>query len=735
MTERDATGNGPGRILQQSDFSRLLENLPGFAYQCRNDEHWSTEYISERFKDFTGLPTASMLENGKLDYISLIHPDDRDRVVEGVQTAIREHRHYDLEYRINLEDRGERWFADRGCGLYDSEDQLLTLTGFATDITERKLAESKLQRSEHRFRQLFEASLDAVSVIDLSGRMLETNRAAPLLFGCTDRDSFLNYHPADLSPEFQPDGRRSRDAAAAAIAEACRLGTHEFSWLHKRLDTGETFEAVVSLHRIELEGKAALLARVSDVSERLRYEQRLRQLAFEDPLTGLPNRLAALEWLNNHLADKHEERLLILTIDIDNFQWLNNTFGREQCDLLLISLARAMRETAGSSGLAARLQSDEFLMITRLPANADGAGQTEEPARTQQEHQVTRVLTDLQTILTTTMRLPTVLSFCVGSTMHPNHASAADPVDNAESLLQQVNTALGEARRTGPNHQAIYEPGMNGMIEKRLVLETRLVRAVAGQEFHIHYQPIVGREGLVVAAEALLRWPQRDGGFVSPAAFIPLAEKTGRIRELGRWLIDATCAQLGDWRDKGLELGHLSINISATQLCNSEDPLLLQLMRAIEKHRLPAGILQLEITESAVLDNMDLARAELEGLAAAGFRLALDDFGTGFSSLLTLQQLPFDALKIDKSFVQKAEKDGKSRALVESCVSIAQKLGMDCVAEGVETELQCLQLRRMGCGYYQGYLFDRPLPAADLERRLLIRHSQNSAGRRQRVHP
>jgi diguanylate cyclase (GGDEF)-like protein/PAS domain S-box-containing protein len=713
MIQPDTSAEEGGQTPAEPDFSRLLEHLPGFAYQRRNDTIWSAEYLSGPFQELTGLPAEFLLHKGHAAYINLIHPDDREKTIHAMRRALEQGGDYSLEYRINLPDRGERWFADHGCGVYDDQGQLQRLTGFVSDITQRKQGDRELERSEDRFRQLLEASRDAISVIDLDGRLLHANRAAPLLFGCPDRDSFLKLHPAELSPDDQPDGRPSRVAAAAAIAEAYRQGSLEFPWQHKRLDSGETFETIVGMHRIDLDGKPALLVRVSDVSEQLRYQQRLRQLAFEDPLTGLPNRQAALEWLEQQLQRTDGNPLLILSIDIDNFQWLNNTFGREQCDGLLVTLANALRAQSGSAGLAARLQSDEFLVIIRLKPSETG----DNPAQ-EQERQVGQVLAALQATLAATPGLPTVMSFCIGSTLHSSGPVAGQHLTDAEDLLQQANTALSEARRAGANQQAIYEPGMKVGIERRLAMESMLAQAIAGREFTIHYQPIVARDGRVVAAEGLMRWPQPDGAWVPPSTFIPLAERSGRIRALGQWLIDSACAQLAEWRGKGLELGHLSINISPTQLGNSDDPLQQQLLRAIERHRLPADMLQLEITESAVLENIARARQELESLAAAGFRLALDDFGTGYSSLLTLQKLPFDALKIDKSFVQKAERDDKSRGLVESCVSIAQKLDLDCVAEGVESELQCLLLRGMGCDFYQGYLFDRPLPATELERHL-----------------
>jgi len=713
MIQPDTSADGGGRTPAEPDFSRLLERLPGFAYQRRNDTNWSADYLSGQFQELTGLPADDLLNKGHAAYTNLIHPDDREKTIQAMRRALEQGGDYSLEYRVNLPDRGERWFAEYGYGVFDDQGQLQRLAGFVSDITQRKQSDRELERSEYRFRQLLEASRDAISVIDLDGRLLDANRAAPEMFGCPDRDSFLKLHPAEFSPDDQPDGRPSRAAAAAAITEAYRQGSLEFPWQHKRLDSGETFETIVGMHRIDLDGKPALLVRVSDVSEQLRYEQRLRQLAFEDPLTGLPNRQAALEWLDQQLQRGKGDSLLVLSIDIDNFQWLNNTFGREQCDRLLVTLASALRAQAGSAGLAARLLSDEFLLIIQLRPSATGGNPAQE-----QEHQIGQVKASLQASLATTPGLPTVLSFCIGSTLHSGDPLARQHLSDAEDLLQQANTALSEARRAGGNKQAIYEPGMDVVIERRLALESRLSQAIAGREFTIHYQPIVARDGRVVAAEGLMRWPQPDGAWVSPGTFIPLAEKSGRIRALGQWLIDSACAQLAEWRGKGLAVSHLSINISPTQLGNNTDSLRQQLLRAIERHRLPAAMLQLEITESAVLENMTLARQELESLAAAGFRLALDDFGTGYSSLLTLQRLPFDALKIDKSFVQKAEQDGKSRGLVEACVSIAQKLNLDCVAEGVETELQCLLLRQMGCAFYQGYLFDRPLPAAELESHL-----------------
>jgi diguanylate cyclase (GGDEF)-like protein/PAS domain S-box-containing protein len=698
---------------------KILSNLPGFVYQRSNDDRWTMEYVSAGFTELTGLVAASSLGGESLNFMDLIHPGDRERVIRTMTECSARGMDYSLEYRVNLEQGGQRWFADRGCGLTNEQGELLGCTGFITDITEQKLADQHQQRAEERFRLLFEASPDAIGVIDRDGRLLEINPVALQMFGCSDRERFLACQPADLSPAHQPDGRCSREAAAAMIAVALQQGAHEFRWQHRRLDNGEPFDALVTMRRIVLEGTQALLTRVRDISELNRQDRRLRQLAYADALTGLVNRQAALEWLEQHLNQQAPAPLLLVTLDIDNFQWLNQTFGRERGDRLLRSQGQALAERIGPTGLVARLQSDEFLLITPLPAAGSQLDLTEETQRRQW-------LQELEGQLRRAHDMPTMLSYCSGTTLlQPGeHLGPA----GADQLLQQVNTALSEARRSGNNRQRFYEPAMTRTIEERLQLESRLIEAVHNSSFRILYQPIVNLQGQLTGAEALMRWPQADGQMIPPSTFIPLAEKTGRIGALGSWLIDSTCAQLAAWQRRGLTLDHLSINISPAQLGDSENPLHELLMAAVQRHGLAPDVLQLELTETTVLANIDLARAELERLAQAGFRLALDDFGTGYSSLVTLQQLPFTSLKIDRSFVQSITSDDKSRALVESCVSIAQKLGLGCVAEGVETEAQCLLLRRLGCHSYQGFLFDQALPAATLEQRLRRQRASGGAG-------
>jgi diguanylate cyclase (GGDEF)-like protein len=462
-------------------------------------------------------------------------------------------------------------------------------------------------------------------------------------------------------------------------------------------------------------------------------EDRLPQFAREDLLTGLPNRQAALEWLAQARREGRPESLLILNLDIDNFQWINNTFGREQADHVIQVMAQELRHLIKPDDLLARLQSDEFLLMIRQtePGQTDAARTADDTAHTETVLQKLRI--DFNSRLEERHDIPYIPGYCIGCRhVHggPRQTSAESPAASssgpaaepstadAEALLLEANTALSEAKRSGVNRQSVFIPEMSRIIQRRIQLESRLSMAQQLEEFRLHYQPIVRRDGLIVGAEALMRWPQTDGSFIPPYLFIPLLEKNGRIREVGRWLIATACEQLARWRADGLKLDYLSINVSAAQLLSKELPMHALLLDTISRHQLEPSSILLEITETAVLENMELARLELERLTSLGFGIALDDFGTGYSSLLTLLQLPISALKIDKSFVDGIADQPKSIALVETCISIADKLGLRCIAEGVEAELQCQSLRKIGCQYFQGYLYDQALPPQELALRL-----------------
>jgi EAL domain-containing protein (putative c-di-GMP-specific phosphodiesterase class I) len=344
----------------------------------------------------------------------------------------------------------------------------------------------------------------------------------------------------------------------------------------------------------------------------------------------------------------------------------------------------------------ARLGSDEFILL-RPMAKADRC------KALQWAEEIRRTLGNTPGMGTGLAVQP---SASLGVALAPDHGS--DP----DTLLRCANTALMEAKQHGKNQLRYYSPEISLQLRKRLELELRLARAIDREQLQLHYQPQIDRDGRRIAgAEALLRWRDQAGRMVSPNVFIPLAEQTGQIHSIGLWVIEEACRQLSAWRCQGLRPGKLAINISALQL-GAENPTLSELLaRALNNHGLGPENLELEITETALLNDPERAGEQLRELADAGFSLAIDDFGTGYSSLAMLHSLPLDKLKIDRFFVERLGNDHADLAIVKATIVMAKELGLMTLAEGVETRDQLLKLQELGCDQFQGHLLGRPMPA------------------------
>ena len=574
------------------------------------------------------------------------------------------------------------------------------LIGFSTDITDRKWTEQELERSESKFRQLFEASLEAILLVDPSGQFIEANPAALKLYGAASREGLLRSHPADFSPEFQSNGEPSAELIPANIARAMEQGFHRFEWLHRRLDTGQPFLGLVTLTRISLNGQPALMSVVRDISEARRYEERLRDLAYRDELTGLPNRSAILEQLKQQLSQPGPiGALVVVNLDLDRFQAVNDSFGLAVGNQVLVTAAALLRRWLPPEDWLARLESDEFVIIRALPV-ADPASALRFGRELQQA---------LAAGLAAQDDLPIQPSASLGLALCPTHGR------DAVALLQAANTALMEGKRQGQKAGVhLYCPELSTAIQQRLELEVLLEKAIERQQLRLVYQPQVDHQGRLIGAEALLRWTLADGTQVCPEVFIPLAEQSGLIHAIGEWVIETGCGQLARWRRQGLRLPRLALNLSPVQFENRESDLDAWLMAVLSRHGISPVQLELEVTETALLRYPQQASALLYQLGAAGFRIAIDDFGTGYSSLVNLHTLPVHKLKIDKSFVQRITEGSTDRAIIDSTLVIARRLGLESMAEGVETEDQWRLLKELGCDGFQGYLFARPMPAEEL---------------------
>jgi diguanylate cyclase (GGDEF)-like protein/PAS domain S-box-containing protein len=617
------------------------------------------------------------------------------------EEVLRSGRHVQREECIPDANGQPRWFLSNKLTLRQNGD--LCVIGFATDITERKQAEQELERSESKFRLLFEASLDAIMLVDAAGRFMDANPATLQLFGVPDRETFLRCGPMDFSPEFQSNGERSAELISVNIARTLEQGSHQLEWLHRRLDNGEPFLCQVTLKAIILNGQPALMSVARDISEARRYEERLRVLAYRDGLTGLPNRAASLEHLQQRLAEVGPAgALVVVNLDFDRFQAVNDSFGLVVGNRVLTTAAAVLRQWLRPDDWLARLESDEFLVIRSLPA-ADGAAARRFGQELQQA---------LAAGLAAQDDLPIQPSTSAGLAFAPEHCR--EPV----ALLQAANTALMEAKRHSQNTVWLYQKELSAAIQQLLDLELKLKQAIERQQLQLVFQPEVNRNGQLIGAEALLRWTLADGTTVCPEVFIPLAEQTGLIHSIGEWVMETACAQLASWQRQGLRLPRMAINLSPVQFENRETELDAWLMGVLSRHGIAPFQLELEVTETALLRDPKRASHLLVQLGAAGFRIAIDDFGTGYSSLVNLHTLPVHKLKIDKSFVQRITDNGSERAIIDSTLVIARKLSLETMAEGVETDAQWQILKQLGCDSFQGHLFGRAMSAVELGERL-----------------
>ncbi|MDP3701822.1 MAG: EAL domain-containing protein [Hylemonella sp.] len=506
----------------------------------------------------------------------------------------------------------------------------------------------------------------------------------------------------DVTSFVQQAERQMAWVSATVLAVLAALYLAQFLVVHHaqtilRSQAEALHEANEDLDRRVQERTQAL---VHEISERRLAQQQLNHLAHHDPLTGLPNRTLFRERLTRQLLEldtADQTQLAVLFIDLDRFKDVNDTLGHPVGDALLINVTRRLQASMGPGDLLARLGGDEFICLL---GGLNGVPQAEATAQ--------RLLALFQQPFTVDdNRLH--LSASIGISLAP-----ADGMD-VDVLVRQADAAMYQAKALGRNRHHFYTAEMTTQARERIQLEGRLRSAIGAGELSLHFQAKVDiHSGQLTGAEALLRWHCAELGEVPPARFIPVAEETGYIEELGAWALNETCRQLAAWDVAGLRVPVLSINLSVKQLERGNFPALLQ--ACLLRWGVVAQRIEIEITESVVLVLQD-AFSRLAELQAIGVRLALDDFGTGYSSLSYLNRLPVQVLKIDRSFISGIGVKRSDESIVQAMVDIARSLDLVSVAEGVETEAQLAFLRRLGCAEVQGYLFGKPMPPGDFQAR------------------
>jgi diguanylate cyclase (GGDEF)-like protein/PAS domain S-box-containing protein len=594
---------------------------------------------------------------------------------------------------VSAEDYLPDWYGEvRSVAALCAGAVLLHL--MASLLVLRLLAQNRLARQRiDLLAKVFEHSGEAIVVTDRDYRIVEVNPAFERQTGYPAAE-VMGRDASTLASDGAATEQRS------AVLESVRVSGQWRGELQERTKDGRIYPKWMSVTAVQGEGGEVShhIASSMDITEVKRAEEKIVQMAHHDTLTSLPNRVHLQGRLDQALASARRNRseLGMLFIDMDRFKNVNDMFGHHVGDGLLVEIAQRLKSAVRDSDIVARLGGDEFVVaLTGLPG--DGA----------------RTAASIAGKLMSELSRPYEIH---GHALHstPSIGIAVFPSDgnDAQSLMKNADAAMYHAKALGRNNFQFFTQAMNQATTERLALEAGLRGAIERHELFLHYQPQLDlRSGQVVAVEALVRWQHPEMGLIPPLKFIPVAEETGQIEAIGAWVLDQALAQVARWRAQGFASLRVAVNLSPRQLRGNDFATLVA--HALQRHCLTGDALELEITESAAMNDPGRTAGLLRQLRDYGVALAIDDFGTGYSSLAYLKQWPLSCLKLDRSFVMDIEHDANDAAISAATIQLAHNLGLAVVAEGLESAAQLKFLRGLECDMVQGYYISRPLAAAD----------------------
>ena len=571
------------------------------------------------------------------------------------------------------------------------------LSGDGREAAAAEAPQHKVSEGD-RFRSAFDYAAIGMALVSTEGRWLQVNRSLCQILGYAEEELLLTdflsvTHPDDLPTALSNIGQLLKGKVAASQMEKRYIhkSGHEV-WVHWS----------VSLVRDQYSKSVHLIFQIQDITDRKLAEQQLHHDAFHDALTGLPNRALFMDHLKLAIARSRRNtntRFAVLYLDLDRFKVINDSLGHTIGDQLLVGIADRLKKNLRPGDTVARLGGDEFTVLIEDIADETESVQVAE--RVQKELSIPFNLSGREVFTTVSMGI----------------APSATGYERAEDILRDADTAMYRAKSMGKARYEIFDKAMHARAINLLQMETDMRRALEREEFVLHYQPIVALENFRLRGfEALVRWQHPERGFISPMDFIPVAEETGMIVPLGEWVMREACRQMHGWQmmfplDQPL---FITVNLSSKQF--TQETLISTFAMILQETGVKPQSVKLEITESVVMENVDTATDMLRQLRGLGVKLAIDDFGTGYSSLSYLHRFPIDTSKIDRSFVTRMSENNENTEIVRTIVVLAQNLGMDVVAEGVETNEQLVILQKLGCENGQGYFFSKPVNADGAER-------------------
>jgi len=618
----------------------------------------------------------------------LVHPDDTAPLTSAVNSLLESGKSQTVETRLRRSDGAWLEFEVVLSGIATTGlvDRFLVA---ARNISERKTAERALRDSEERYRTLFERNLAGVYRTTVDGRILDVNDACARIFGFGSREELMAHNAIDFY--FDP---AERESTLRRLRVSGSLVNIDYPF---RRPDGTTIWALesVTLFPGPDDASSVLEGTLIDITDRKRAEDEIVRQAHEDALTGLPNRLLFRDRLSLALAHAKRNGLsvAILFLDLDHFKLINDTLGHSVGDLVLKGVAARLLECVREEDTVARVGGDEFTLLIPEIARVDDADT------------VARKLLERLTEPFSIQGHELFITGSIGIAVYPNDGVTP------ETLLRNADSAMYRAKELGRNTAQMCTPAMSIRALERLGLENGIRHALERDELVLHYQPIVDlATGKAVAVEALLRWNHPERGLLQPADFIGIAEESRLIVPVGEWVLQTACRQLGRWKQEGFDT-RMAINLSPRQFQSKDLPSMIQ--RILREEGVSPHSIDLEITETAAMQNADLTIGILRELTGMGIGIVIDDFGTGYSSLSYLKRFPIHALKIDRTFVHDLATTKSDLAIVTAVIATATALGLRVVAEGVETNEQLRMLESLHCNEAQGFLIGRPLPPSE----------------------
>lgn len=680
---------------RQRMLDALVDNLDGLVYCNLYDKYWTMIFVSNGCKELTGYSAEELVFNKVVSYEEITFKDDREMVRNTIKEAIKLGTRFEIEYRIIHANTNIIWVCERGNPVYNAQGKVHAIEGFIQNITERKQIEQSLCDTEFRYRSIFENAIEGIFQTSPNGHYLIVNPALARMYGYSSPEELMLVLNNIQQQLYVIPGRRE-EFVQAMLADQSVLN---FESLVYRKDNSTLW--ISENARMVHDETGNLLyyeGTVEDITARKNYDHKIEHQATHDSLTGLPNRYMLNDRLQQSInfADRYKNKMAVAFVDLDQFKLINDSMGHEVGDQLLLIMSKRLDSCIREIDTVVRLGGDEFVILLTNIENVDD------------------IFLSMQRVLTAVAmpciinEIDYVVTCSIGISIYPDNG--IDP----NTLLKNADSAMYKAKKAGRNNYQIFTQELNDALTERVMMEYRLRLAIENGEFLLYYQPKVNfATGLISGAEALIRWQTPEGELVPPDKFIHIAEETGLIESIGEWVLVTACKKAKELREKFGRSIPIAVNVSPRQF---RQPNLVNIIKnALDFTKLDPDCLEIEITESTLIDDATKFVEKLYALKMIGVKLAIDDFGTGYSSLAYLKDFPIDRLKIDKAFVSNLENDPANTAILKAITVLGQSLGMKVIAEGVETRYQHEYLKSIGCDELQGYYFSKPLPEDEFE--------------------